>query len=243
MTLTTVDVLAFGPHPDDVEIGMGATIAHHVAHGLSVGVCDLTRGEMGTNGTPEQRVREADEAREVLGAVWRVNLGLPDRHLRDVPEQVRPVVELIRACRPAAIALPHECDRHPDHVAAQSLVRAAAFSSGLRKFELEGAPWKPDWLISYFINNTVEPSFVIDVSDHYEVKRRALACHRTQFAPAGPDAADTRLTSPLFQQLIESRDAQFGARVGVRWAEGFVVREPIIRRHLLRRRASLVPPL
>ncbi len=243
MTLTTVDVLAFGPHPDDVEIGMGATIAHHVARGLSVGMCDLTRGEMGTNGTPEERIREADEAREVLGAAWRVNLGLPDRDLREVGEQVLPIVELIRACRPAAIALPHECDRHPDHVAAQALVRAAAFSSGLRKFAAAGAPWKPDWLVSYFINNVVEPSFIIDVSEHYEVKRRALACHRTQFAPAGPDAADTRLTSPLFQQLIESRDAQFGARAGVRWAEGFVVREPIIRRHLLRRRASLVPPL
>ena len=243
MTPTTVDVLAIGPHPDDVEIGMGATIAHHVAHGLSVGVCDLTRGEMGTNGTPEEREREADEAREVLGAAWRVNLGLPDRHLRDVPEQVRPLVELIRACRPAAIALPHECDRHPDHVAAQTLGRAAAFSSGLRRYASDGAPWKADWLVSYFINNAVEPSFVIDVSDHYEVKRRALACHRTQFAPAGPEAAGTRLTSPLFQQLVESRDAQLGALAGVRWAEGFVVREPIIRRHLLRRRASLpLPP-
>jgi len=237
MTITPVDVLVFGPHPDDIEIGMGATVAHHVANGLSVGLCDLTRGEMGTNGTPEERVREAEEACAVLGAAWRVNLALPDRQLRDTPEQVRPVVELIRRCRPPAIALPHESDRHPDHLAAHALVRAAAFSSGLRRYEAEGAPWKPDWLVCYFINNSVEPSFVIDVSDHYETKRRALACHRSQFAPSGAGAEQTRLTSPLFQQLVESRDAQFGARVGVRWAEGFVVREPLVRRHLLRQRA------
>jgi N-acetylglucosamine malate deacetylase 1 len=238
MTMTPVDLLVFGPHPDDIEIGMGATVAHHVANGLSVGLCDLTRGEMGTNGTPDERVREAEDARAVLGAAWRVNLGLPDRQLRDAPEQVRPIVELIRRCRPPAIALPHESDRHPDHVAAHALVRAAAFSSGLRRYEADGAPWKPDWLVSYFINNSVEPSFVIDVSENYETKRRALACYRSQFAPVAPDSEETRLTSPLFQQLIESRDAQFGARVGVRWAEGFVVREPLVRRHLLRQRAA-----
>ena len=242
MNLTPVDVLVFGPHPDDLEIGMGATVAHHVANGLSVGLCDLTRGEMGTNGTPEERVREAEEACGVLGAAWRVNLGLSDRHLRDTPEQVRPIVELIRRCRPSAIALPHESDRHPDHVAAHALVRAAAFSSGLRRFDADGAPWKPDWLVCYFINNSVEPSFVIDVSEYYETKRGALACHRSQFAPTAPDAEETRLTSPLFQQLIESRDAQFGARVGVRWAEGFVVREPLVRRHLLRQRARPATP-
>lgn len=238
MTITPVDLLVFGPHPDDIEIGMGATVAHHVANGLSVGLCDLTRGEMATNGTPEERVCEAEEARGVLGAAWRVNLGLPDRHLRDTPEQVRPIVELIRRCRPPAIALPHESDRHPDHVAAHTLVRAAAFSSGLRRYDAQGTPWKPDWLVCYFINNSVEPSFVIDVSDHYETKRRALACHRSQFTPAALDAGQTRLTSPLFQQLVESRDAQFGARVGVRWAEGFVVREPLVRRHLLRQRVA-----
>jgi N-acetylglucosamine malate deacetylase 1 len=242
MTITPVDVLVFGPHPDDLEIGMGATVAHHVANGLSVGLCDLTRGEMGTNGTPDERMREAEEARVVLGAAWRVNLGLPDRCLRNTPDHVRPVVELIRSCRPSAIALPHESDRHPDHVAAHGIVRDAAFSSGLRRYEAEGAPWKPDWLVCYFINNSVEPSFVIDVSEHYETKRRALACHRSQFAPAAADAEQTRLTSPLFQQLIESRDAQFGARVGVQWAEGFVVREPLVRRHLLRHRARPATP-
>ena len=242
MVSTPVDVLAFGPHPDDVEIGIGATIAQHVARGLSVGICDLTRGEMGSNGTPEERLREAEEARVVLGAAWRVNLGLPDRQLRDVPEQVRPVVELIRAAQPKVIALPHWSDRHPDHGAASLLVAAAAFSSGLRRYQADGAPWKAEWLVYYFINNAAEPSFVIDVSEHYDVKQRALACHRSQFDPLGDGATPTRLTSPLFQQLVESRDSQFGALCGVRWAEGFVVREPIIRRHLLKKRTPTGAP-
>lgn len=234
--MSPVDLLAFGPHPDDLEIGMGATIAHHVARGLRVGLCDLTRGEMGSNGTPEERMREADAARAVLGADWRVNLGLPDRHLADVREQVLPVVELIRAARPSVIALPHWGDRHPDHTAACTLVTAAAFSSGLRRYEANGEAWRADWLVHYFINTPAEPSFVIDVSDFYEIKQRALACHASQFAPRGEAATATRLTSPLFAQLVESRDAQFGALAGVRWAEGFVVREPIVRRHLLKRR-------
>jgi N-acetylglucosamine malate deacetylase 1 len=229
-----VDLLAFGPHPDDLEIGMGGSIARHVALGYTVGLCDLTRGEMGSNGTPEEREREAEAAREVLGATWRVNLGLPDRHLKDVPEHVRPIVELIRACRPAAIALPYGNDRHPDHVATHQLITNASFSSGLRHYVADGEPWKADWLVSYFINDAAPPSFLIDVSEVYEIKRRALACHRTQFSPTASDQTSTRLTSPLFQQLIESRDAQFGALAGVRWAEGFVVREPVVRRHLLR---------
>ena len=236
MTVTPVDVLAFGPHPDDIEIGMGATVAQHVARGLRVGLCDLTRGEMGSNGTPEQRVAEANAAGEVLGAAWRVNLGLPDRQLRDSPEQTAAIVALIRACRPATIALPHWADRHPDHTAAAYLVGAAAFSSGLRRFTAPGETWKTDWLVYYFINTPGEPSFVVDVSEHYETKRQALDCHRSQFTPADADSTSTRLTSPLFRQLIESRDAQFGALAGVRWAEGFVVREPVVRRHLLKRR-------
>jgi N-acetylglucosamine malate deacetylase 1 len=239
-TVTPVDLLAFGAHPDDIEIGMGATVARHVAMGLTVGLCDLTRGEMGTNGTPEQRVEEAAAAARVVGAAWRVNLGLPDRQLQGTPDQVMQVVSIIRACRPAAIAAPHWADRHPDHGAASTLVSTAVFSSGLRRFEAAGDAWRPGWVCYYFINSHVEPSFVVDVTEHYEAKRHALACHTSQFAPVGDEARATRLTSPLFQQLIESRDAQFGAQAGVRWAEGFVVREPVIRRHLLRGRGA--PP-
>jgi bacillithiol biosynthesis deacetylase BshB1 len=230
-----VDLLVFGPHPDDIEIGIAGTIARHVAQGHRVGLCDLTRGELGTNGTPEDRLREAEDARAVLGAAWRVNLAWPDGGIDGTPEQIRGAAELIRRARPRVVALPYWRDRHPDHVAASDVLRRAAFKSRLARFAADGEAWRTGgWLCYYFINDSARPSFVIDVSAYYDVKRRALACHRTQFTPTTPDAQATRLTSPQFSQLIESRDAQFGALAGVAFAEGIVVREPIVRTDLFR---------
>ena len=227
--VTPVDFLAIGPHPDDIEIGIGGTVAKHAATGDRVGLCDLTAGEMGSNGTVEERLAEAEAARAVLGATWRVNLRLPDRAIGSDPQHARSVASLVRRARPRAVAIPYWSDRHPDHVAASRLLTDGVFSAGLRRFEAEGEAWKPEWVCYYFINDSAAPSFVVDVSAHYETKRRALACHATQFAPAGHDAVPTRLTTSRFQQLIESRDAQFGALTGVAFAEGFVVRQPVVR--------------
>lgn len=234
MNIDPVEILLFGPHPDDIEIGAGGTVARHTAAGYRVGLCDLTAGEMGSNGTVEERMAEGESARAVLGAPWRVNLRLPDRAIGSHPDHARAVVELVRAARPRTVALPYWSDRHPDHVAASRLLTEAVFSSGLRRYPAGGDAWRPEWTCYYFINSSATPSFVIDVSQHYEVKRRALACHKSQFAPAAADAVATRLTSPRFQQLIESRDAQFGAVAGVAYAEGFVVRDPIMRGDLFR---------
>jgi N-acetylglucosamine malate deacetylase 1 len=228
-----VDILAFGPHPDDIEIGIGATVAKHAALGHRVGLCDLTAGEMGSNGTVEERMAEADAARRVLGAAWRVNLRLPDRAIGADPAHVRTVAELVRRSTPKVIAVPYWSDRHPDHVAASQLLTDAVFSAGLRRFPVAGDAWKAESVCYYFINDSAAPSFVVDVTDWYDTKRRALACHRTQFAPSGADSVPTRLTSNRFAQLIESRDAQFGAQIGVGFAEGFVVRHLQVRSHLL----------
>jgi bacillithiol biosynthesis deacetylase BshB1 len=227
--LGPVDLLAFGPHPDDIEIGMAATIAKHTLLGYAAGLCDLTQGELGSNGTPAERVAEAEAAARVLGAAWRVNLGLPDGGLVEDDGHVRSIASVIRRCRPAAIAVPYGGDRHPDHVKAHTLLQAAIFKAGLRRYDTGEPAWQAEWTCAYFINDAVAPSFVVDVSDCYERKRRALACHVTQFQPAGVDMTPTRLTSPLFLQRVESRDAQFGALAGVRFAEGFHVREPVLR--------------
>ena len=229
-----VDLLVFGPHPDDLEIGIGGAIAKHVALGHAVGLCDLTRGELGSNGTPEERVTEAEAAREVLGARWRQNLSLPDGDIGGDPSHLRAIVEVIRRAKPRTIAVPYGRDRHPDHEAASRLLTRAAFLSGLARYTAEGQKWRADWLLYYFINDSTRPSFVVDVSAHYPAKRAALACHRSQFAPPETGAAATRLNTPRFQQLIESRDAQFGALVGVEFAEGVVVRELMMREHLLK---------
>jgi bacillithiol biosynthesis deacetylase BshB1 len=228
-----VDVLAFGPHPDDIEIGIGGVVAKHAAVGHRVGLCDLTAGEMGSNGTIAERLAEAEAARAVLGAAWRVNLRLPDRALGRDQEHVRAVASLVRRARPRVVAAPFWSDRHPDHVSASQLVAEGVFSAGLRRYEAEGDAWKAERICFYFINDSVAPSFVVDVSAHYAVKRRALACHVTQFAPASADAVATRLTSDRFQQLVESRDAHFGAQVGVAHAEGLVVRHLLVAPHLL----------
>lgn len=229
-----LDLLVFGPHPDDLEIGLGGTIARHVASGSSVGLCDMTAGEMGSNGTIEQRLAESEAARVVLGAVWRENLRLPDRQIGKSPDHLATVAAFVRRHRPRIVAAPYWSDRHPDHVAASALITEAVFNAGLRRYGAEGEAWKADWICYYFINDSDRPSFVVDVSDYYETKRKALDCHVTQFQPPGSGTASTRLNTPLFRQLIESRDAQFGALAGVPWAEGFIVRDPVPRASLFR---------
>lgn len=230
-----LDLLVFGPHPDDIEIGLGGTVARHVALGSNVGLCDLTVGELASNGTPAQRLAEAEAARAVLGAAWRQNLRLPDAGL--VPEnaeQVRAVVEVVRRWQPRVIAAPHDRDRHPDHADASRLLTRAVFMAGLRRYPHGGDPWRPEWICYYFVNDADQPSFVVDVSRYYALKRRALACHVSQFGAPDGHRVSTRLTSSHFRQLIESRDAQFGAAAGVAFAEGIIVREPVVRPDLFK---------
>ena len=228
-----VDVLVFGPHADDIEIGLAGTIARHSAEGLRVGLCDLTRAELSSNGTPEERLIEARAAADVLGAAWRENLGWPDGGITGTADQIRTAIDLIRRARPRAVAIPYWADRHPDHVAASDVLRRAVFMSGLRRVESAEPHWRPDWVCHYFINDSATPSFVVDVSAYYEKKRTALACYRSQFA-SDSGAVSTRLNAPTFRQLIESRDAQFGALAGVAFAEGVIVREPVVREGLLK---------
>jgi bacillithiol biosynthesis deacetylase BshB1 len=231
-----MDLLVFGPHPDDIELGLGGTIARHTAAGHRVALCDLTRAELSSNGTVDEREAEARRAAQVLGAELRDNLGWPDGGIATTPEMIRSAVDTIRRHRPRTVAIPYWKDRHPDHVAASGVLRVAAFRSGLRRYETDCDPWRPDWICYYFINDGATPSFVVDVSDHYQRKREALACYASQFAPSEPTAVQTRLTASTFRQLIESRDAQFGALAGVAYAEGIVVREPIVRSGLLKSR-------
>jgi bacillithiol biosynthesis deacetylase BshB1 len=194
----------------------------------------LTAGEMGSNGTVEERLAEAEAARVVLGAAWRENLRWPDREIGKHPGHLDQAVAFLRRHQPRAVAVPYWADRHPDHVAASAVLTEAVFNAGLKRYKPEQPAWKPEWVCYYFINDGDRPSFVIDVSAHYEQKRRALDCHVSQFRRPGEGAAATRLNTPLFRQLIESRDAQFGALAGVTWAEGFVVRDPILRPTLLK---------
>jgi N-acetylglucosamine malate deacetylase 1 len=233
-TITPVDLLVFGPHPDDIEIGFGGAVALHAARGFVVGLCDLTQGELGSNGTVADRLAEAEAARAVLGAEWRVNLRWPDGGIYDTPEHVLDIVRLVRAARPRVVAIPYWEDRHPDHRAASETLSRAVFKSGLRRFAVDKdvLAHRPGRVCYYFINDEAPASFGLDVSSVYDKKRQALDCHRSQFTPAAPDSVPTRLTASTFRQLIESRDAHLGARTGVAYAEGVIVREPLLRASL-----------
>jgi LmbE family N-acetylglucosaminyl deacetylase len=147
---------------------------------------------------------------------------------------IRAAVDVIRRHQPRTIAIPHWEDRHPDHVAASHVLRTAAFRSGLRRYATDAGAWRPEWVCYYFINDSAPPSFVVDVSEHYERKREALDCYHSQFRLVDEGAVATRLTAATFRQLVESRDAQFGALAGVAFAEGVVVVEPIERPDLLK---------
>jgi bacillithiol biosynthesis deacetylase BshB1 len=242
--MTTIDLLVFGPHPDDIEIGFGGAVALHVAHGRRVGLCDLTRGELGSNGTIDERLAEAEAARAVLGADWRVNLAWPDGGPYETAHHHDDIVRLVRASRPGVVAIPYWNDRHPDHRAASETLSRAVFKAGLRRYQPDGpAPgwlagdarseaWRPSRVCYYFINDDAPVSFALDVSEVYEKKRQALACHETQFAPHDAGRVATRLTASTFFQMIESRDAHLGALTGVAYAEGVVVRETLLRHSL-----------
>ena len=232
-----VDVLVFGPHPDDIEIGLGGTVATHVDLGYRVGLCDLTRGELGSNGTVEERAGEAKAAAEVLGVEWRTNLKWPDGEIATSnysAAQIRSAAELIRRSHPSVVVVPYWRDRHPDHEAASRILSEAVFRAGLSRYNADGAFWKPDWTCYYFINDVVDASFVVDVSRAYDRKRQALACYRSQFEPSGREAVETRLTDSSFRKMIEARDAHLGARIGVEYAEGLFVKEPLVRPTLLK---------
>lgn len=221
--VTACDVLFVGAHPDDVELGCGATAARLAAAGRRVGILDLTAGELATRGTVETRRREAAAAARAMGAGWRSCLSLPDGGLRGEDDaQVAAVVGAIRSSTPRALFLPHFGDPHADHWAAAELGRRAAFLAGVRQFHPEaGPPHRPRLVLAYpGPRQLLAPTVVMDVAANYDAKRAALAAHASQFAPgAGPA---THLASGHFLAAVEGRDRASGNLIGCEFGEGFV---------------------
>jgi bacillithiol biosynthesis deacetylase BshB1 len=222
------DVLAVGAHPDDVDLGCGATVARLANRGLRVGILDLTAGELGTRGDTAGRRREAESAREALQAAWRSCLGLPDGGVRpDADDQVAAVVGALRTGVPRAVLLPHSGDPHPDHGAAAALLLRAVFLSGLARWRSDlGPASRPRLLLAYpGPRQLFEPTIVVDTTDAYEGKRAALAAHVSQFvSAAGPP---THLASGHFLAAIEGRDRACGNLIGTEFGEGFAAVGPI----------------
>ncbi|QAY66135.1 bacillithiol biosynthesis deacetylase BshB1 [Paenibacillus protaetiae] len=219
-----LDILVFGAHADDAEIGMAGTIAKHTAKGLRVGVCDLTQAEMSSNGTVELRQQEAASAAAVLGLYARTNLQLPDRGLVYSREHIDAIVAEIRRHRPRIVFAPYWEDRHPDHVACSKLVEEAVFNAKLRRYMPELPPVTVEQLIYYYINDAKDVSLVVDISEQMETKRQSLLAYRSQFS-LGEGSVATPLTDRYIQR-VEARDMLLGQTYGTGFAEGFAVKRP-----------------
>jgi bacillithiol biosynthesis deacetylase BshB1 len=217
-----IDALAFGAHPDDVELFCGGVMITLADLGYRTGVIDLTRGELSSQGDVDERAREADAAAQVLGLAVRENLGLPDGFIDPAPNagQLPVVVDAIRRHRPELLLVPWIEERHPDHVAAAALLTRAAFFAGLLKFSTgSGASaTTPRQTLYYEMRHRMTPSFIVDTSKAQERKARAIACHASQVTRRDP-AADTLISSPLALAAIEARDRYRGSEIGATHGE------------------------
>ncbi len=217
-----VDIVCVGAHPDDVEIGMGGTVAVMVAEGLSVAIVDLTDGEPTPAGTREIRMAEAAEAADILGVAARRTLTLPNRTLFDSVEARTELAEVFRELRPRTVFAPYPVDAHPDHVAAAAIVDGARFYAKFTKTEMRGEPHYPARLYRYMavhLHLVREPSFVVDVSGHLSVKLAALTAYRSQFS-----------ADPGSSGLVETMDdvaRSWGRSIGVEAGEPFFAEEPV----------------
>ena len=222
----TVDILFFGAHPDDVELSAGATAAKCVRDGLRIGIVDLTRGEMGTRGTPETRRREAARAAKVLGATFRQHLDFTDGGLRTGRDEELQIIEILRRWRPRVVVAPLPDDRHPDHVRTGRLVTEAGFYSGLRALETGLPAHRPQAVIYYLQHYVVPPTFIVDVTKSWKTKMRAVAAYRSQFHDPASREPATVLSDPKFLTVIEARARHFGSMIGAEFGEAFVTKQP-----------------
>lgn len=223
-----VDILAFGAHADDVEIGMGASIAKWTSQGKTVVICDLTEAELSSNGTVDTRKSEGKDAARILGVKERISLTIPDRGLYINEMHIRMVVEIIRKYKPSVVFSPYHEDRHPDHGNCARLVEEAFFSAGIKKFSTIPAleTHKPKNLYQYMINGFHQPNFVTDVTNFMDKKIESLFAYKSQFIMS-EDGVKTPLTDGYIE-TIQARERLFGKEVGVNYAEGFMTKKPIL---------------
>ena len=222
----TADILCFGAHADDVEIGMGGTIAKYVCKGKTVVIVDLTQANLSSNGTVDIRLEEANQAAQILGVMKRENLQMPDRDLLLSSDKIAKVTWVIRKYRPKAIFSPYGVDRHPDHGACTEIVKEAIFSSGIFHY-LPDCPYPPVKVLKhylYMINGFHTPDFYVDISDNMETKLEALRAYASQFS-LQPDSVKTPLTEGYLSR-VKNREFVYGQEIQCAYAEGFFHQSP-----------------
>lgn len=221
-----LDILAIAAHPDDVELSCAGTLMVHAKQGMKVGIVDLTQGELGTRGTPEGRLIEAQDACKLMGVHVRENLGLADGFFQNNKEDQLKVIRAIRKFRPDIVLANAMDDRHPDHGRAGKLIADSCFYAGLRKIETEenGVPqeaWRPKQVFHFMQDRYLQPDFVIDITSVIDKKIEAIKCFKTQFLAAKDHEPQTYISSPEFFESVLYRAKMLGKMVGVAYAEGY----------------------
>lgn len=222
-----LDILAIGAHPDDVELGCGGTLAKEIRNGKTVGILDLTKGELGTRGTDETRRVEANDAKDILGVAVRENLGIADGFFLNDKENQLKIVDVIRKYQPDIILSNAPHDRHPDHGKGSDLVNTAIFLSGLPKIENGLAAWRPKKHFHYIQWLPLEPHFVVDISGFIDTKVEACMAYKTQFFDPNSSEPQTPISSKNFTDSIRYRAYDLGRLIGTEAGEGFISRSYI----------------
>jgi bacillithiol biosynthesis deacetylase BshB1 len=216
-----LDILAFGAHPDDVELGCGGTIAKQVNLGSRIGIVDLTRGELGTRGSAEIRDKEAALAAQILGVEFRHNMGFKDGFFQNDEVHQMELVKIIREYRPRIVLANAINDRHPDHKKGSELVSSACFLAGLPKIDTGQEAWRPEVVYHYIQFDEIEPNFVVDISDFLDNKMDAVKAFSSQFFDASSKEPETIISSQGFLESVHYRAANLGRLSRVKFAEGF----------------------
>jgi N-acetylglucosamine malate deacetylase 1 len=224
-----VDVLAIGVHPDDVELSCSGTLLHHIDMGKTVGLLDLTRGELGTRGTPEIRAQEARQAAKLLGAKFRITLDIGDGTFQYSPENIQQIIRVLRMAQPDIVLANAINDRHPDHGRAAKLTADACFYAGLRNMptlDENGTTqmaWRPKAVYHYIQDNYIEPDFVVDISQYMAQKMKIIKAFKSQFYDPKSKEPISPIATKDFLDAVEGKNRTFGRPLGLTYAEGFTV--------------------
>lgn len=226
--VSKVHILAIGIHPDDVELSSSGTLLRHAAAGHRIGILDLSRGELGTRGTPEIRAKEAADAAKILGCDFRKTLNVPDGLFTHTPDNWLPIVSVIRACQPDIVLCNSVDDRHPDHGRAAKMTADACFYAGLAQIKThdeegrEQQHWRPKAVYHYIQDRYLKPDFVVDISPWFSRKMEAIMAFRSQFFDPEGQAPNTPISGQDFIDYIAAKDRVFGRNIQVEYAEGFI---------------------
>ena len=228
-----VDILAIGVHPDDVELGCSGTLLKHIAMGKSVGIVDLTQGELGTRGSAELRMEEAEAARKLMGAVVRENLEMADGFFQHTKENVLKISKALRTYRPEIVLANAITDRHPDHGRASKLISDACFYSGLARIEQSDSkgnklgPWRPKVVYHYIQDRNLKADFVVDISEYMDQKMECILAFKSQFFNGDSNGPSTPISGKAFMDFMRSKNQTYGRDIGAEYAEGFTVERNI----------------